>query len=298
MSHRVLRRSIGAVVVGLGLCASDGAQMAHPTFDVKVTGQGPAILLIPGLLSAGEVWDTTVERYQDRYTLHVLTLAGFGGPPPVGAPLLSRVRDEVIAYLREQKIAKPVIIGHSLGGFLAFWIGATAPDLVGGVVAVDGVPFLPGLGNPAASVESSKAQADQVHALYASFSTDQLVAQSRMGLAAMITAPADLERAMTWVAKSDARTTGLAVAEIMATDLRQGVAAITAPTLLIGALGAAPEAMRPAMRKSYEAQVSRIKGARVVMAEKARHFIMFDDPSFLFATLDEFLVSHRPGAKD
>ena len=287
-----------AVVITLCLCAPVLSQTAHPSFDVKVTGRGPAIVLIPGLLSAGEVWDSTVERYKDRHTLHVLTLAGFGGPAPVGAPFLSRVRDEVIGYVREQKLQKPVIVGHSLGGFLAFWIGATAPDLAGGIVAVDGVPFLPALGNASASVESTKGQADQIKALYASFSKEQLVAQSRMGLAAMITTPADLERALAWVAKSDATTTGLAVAEVMANDLRNEVAAISVPTLLIAALGGAPEAMRPSMAKSYTAQVSRIKSARVVMAEKARHFIMFDDPAFLFATLDEFLAAFRQSAKD
>lgn len=287
-----------AVALTLCLCAPALSQTAHPSFDVKVTGRGPAIVLIPGLLSAGEVWDSTVERYKDRYTLHVLTLAGFGGPAPVGAPFLSRVRDEVIGYLREQKLQKPVILGHSLGGFLAFWIGATAPDLVGGIVAVDGVPFLPALGNASASVESTKGQADQIKAIYASLSKEQLVAQSRMGLTAMITAPADVERALAWVAKSDATTTGLAVAEIMATDLRNDVAAISVPTLLIAALGGAPEAMRPSMAKAYTAQVSRIKSARVVMAEKARHFIMFDDPAFLFSTLDEFLALSRQSAKD
>jgi len=282
----------------LCLSAPAAAQTPHSSFDVKVTGRGPAIILIPGLLSAGEVWDSTVERYKDRHTLHVLTLAGFGGPAPVGAPFLSRVRDEVIGYLREQKLQKAVIVGHSLGGFLAFWIGATAPDLAGGIVAVDGVPFLPALANASASVESTKAQADQIKAIYASLSKEQLVAQSKMGLAAMITTPADLERALAWVAKSDAATTGLAVAEVMATDLRTEVEQITVPTLLIGALGAAPEPMRPLMAKSYTAQVSRIKSARVVMAEKARHFIMFDDPAFLFSTLDEFLASYRQAAKD
>ncbi|MDO8677838.1 MAG: alpha/beta hydrolase [Acidobacteriota bacterium] len=298
MSRYCLVSLVALFILTVGLCPTAVAQTAHPSFDVKVTGQGPAIVLIPGLLSAGEVWDSTVERYKGRHTLHVLTLAGFGGPAPVGAPFLSRVRDEVIVYLREQTIQKAVIVGHSLGGFLAFWIGATAPDLVGGIVAVDGVPFLPALGNASASVESTKGQADQIKAIYASLSTEQLVAQSRMAMRTMITAPADVERAVAWVAKSDAKTTGLAVAEIMATDLRNDVAAISVPTLLIAALGGAPEAMRPTMAKSYTAQVSRIKSSRVVMAEKARHFIMFDDPSFLFSTLDEFLASYRQSAKN
>ncbi|MEO7974897.1 MAG: alpha/beta hydrolase, partial [Thermoanaerobaculia bacterium] len=128
------------LVLALAQSSTAGGQSAHPSFDVQVTGRGPAVVLIPGLLSSGEVWDTTVARYRDRYTLHVLTLAGFGGPAPIGAPFLPRVRDELIRYVQAEHLDRPIVVGHSLGGFLAFWVGATAPDLVGGIVAVDGVP--------------------------------------------------------------------------------------------------------------------------------------------------------------
>lgn len=293
MSHRFCCPSLAALLLATTLATAAAAQTPHPSFDVKVTGQGPAVLLIPGLLSSGEVWDTTVARYKNRHTLHVLTLAGFGGPAPIGAPFLSRVRDEVITYLREQKLQKTVIVGHSLGGFLGFWIASTAPDLVGGLVAVDGVPFLPGLANPAATADSAGGQAEQIRAMYASFSNAQLVAQTRMALGMMITSPAHVEQATAWVVKADAATAGLAVAELSTTDLRPTVGAIMAPTLLIGATGAAPESMRAGMAKAYEAQVSHVKGARVIMADKARHFIMFDDPSFLFAALDDFLAARR-----
>ncbi len=296
MCHRLRSRTLGALILVLSLGAAAGAQTPHPSFTVTVTGQGPAMLLIPGLLSTGEVWDSTVERYKNRYSLHVLTLAGFGGPAPVGAPFLARVRDEVITYLREQQLQKTVIVGHSLGGFLGFWIAATAPELVGGLVAVDGVPFLPALGNPAATAATAKPQAEQIKAIYASLSNAQLVAQTRMALTTMITAPAHVEQAVAWATRSDSATAGLAVAELASTDLRGATAAITAPTLLIGATGAAPEAMRPAMAKAYESQVSSIKDARVIMADKARHFIMLDDPSFLFAALDQFLAARRAGA--
>jgi pimeloyl-ACP methyl ester carboxylesterase len=68
---------------------------------------------------------------------------------PVTFPApLQTVRDDVLRYIQEKKLDHPVIVGHSLGGFLAFWIAATAPDAVGPLVAVDGVPFL-GLPHPA-----------------------------------------------------------------------------------------------------------------------------------------------------
>ena len=44
----------------------------------------------------------------------------------------------------------------------------------------------------------------------------------------MITAPADVEQALAWVRRSDPATAGIAVAELMSTDLRRDVAAITA----------------------------------------------------------------------
>ena len=60
------------------------------------------------------------------------------------------------------------------------------------------------------------------------------------------------------------------------------VGAITAPTLLIGAIGSGAGSHAAGMAKAYEAQVSRMKSARVIMADKARHFIMLDDPALLF----------------
>src|ERR1017187_7047193 len=41
------------------------ASMAQEPFQVKVTGHGQPMILIPGLSSSGEVWDTTVARYKD-----------------------------------------------------------------------------------------------------------------------------------------------------------------------------------------------------------------------------------------
>jgi len=35
--------------------------------------------------------------------------------------------------------------------------------------------------------------------------------------------------------------------------------------------------------------VAKIPVHRVVMAEKAKHFVMLDDPAFLFSTMDQFL---------
>lgn len=93
------------------------------------------------------------------------------------------------------------------------------------------------------------------------------------------------------------RAVGIAMAEMLTTDLRNQAKAIDVPVLLIGALGAIPEKMRPALRAAYEEQVAALPSATVVFAERARHFVMLDDPSFLYETLDRFLPSMLPSAR-
>src|SRR5437016_3787288 len=64
---------------------------AEDPFRVKVTGHGRPMILIPGLSSSGETWDTTSARYKDRFECHVLTVAGFGGVARVAAPMWEHV---------------------------------------------------------------------------------------------------------------------------------------------------------------------------------------------------------------
>ena len=277
------------------LSSLQSATEKRPSFSVTRIGQGWPMILIPGLQSSGDVWSGTVVHFKDRYECHVLTLAGFAGQPAVPPPFLQTVRDDVLRYIKEKKLDHPVIVGHSLGGFLAFWIAATAPDAVGPLVAVDGVPFLPALMDPSATAESSAPQADSIRKLYGSFTREQLEAQARRAFATMIKDPGQVETATGWSATSDPATVGTAVYEMMTTDLRQQIARIKSPVLLFAAADSAPDAAsRKRLASSYEAQVAKVPQTRVVLAERARHFIMLDDPAFLLSTMDAFLKEARP----
>ena len=259
------------------------ALLAAASFSVQVHGKGPALILIPGLASSGEVWDGAVARYEDRYQVHVLTLAGFAGQLPIDPPLLARVRDDLGRYIREQKLDRPVIAGHSLGAFVALWLAAKEPDLVGKVVAVDGVPFLPALFNPGATEEQSRPGARMMRKQLEGLTPEQFAAQNRRAVSGMVKSPADVDRVASWGARSDQRAVAAAMEELMCTDLRPLVSRIKEPVLLVAA-GVPAE-----MLARYQAQVASVPRHRVVSAQGARHFIMLDDPGYLFARIDEFL---------
>ena len=245
------------------------------SFRVDVRGSGRPMILIPGLSSPGEVWDGTIAHFEKRFECHRLTLAGFAGEKPIDGPLLPAVRRELAEYIRAKKLEKPVIVGHSLGGFLAFWLASSEPDLVGAVIAVDGLPF-------AAAVMGAMTpeQIDQMTRYLASQTPEQFALQTRMSLGMMITRKEDLERVAAAAVKTDAATAARAMREMMTTDLRADVAKIIVPVLLIGA-GDAQEA--------YAKQIASIPRHELVMAKDSKHFVMLDVPDFFYATVERFL---------
>ena len=87
-----------------------GAIHAQDAFRVKVTGHGKPMILIPGLSSSGEVWDTTVARYKDRFECHVLTLAGFAGVPRIEAPMLEKVREGIAVSVKMDKTVVVAVV--------------------------------------------------------------------------------------------------------------------------------------------------------------------------------------------
>lgn len=273
------------------LVAAEKPEAKQPAvFAVQITGLGRPMILIPGLSCGGNVWDGTVAHFKDCYQCRVLTLAGFAGQPAIGEPFLETVRNGLEKYIREQKLERPVIVGHSLGGVLAFWLGATAPDLVGPIIAVDGVPFFPGLRDPSATPESSQTFAANLRDSYLKKTPEEFATSNRGFLAAMITDPKDVGKVVEVSTKSDPKAVAQAFYEIMTTDLRPKLKHIRSPVLLIGATAFATDPdQRKAAEERYQLQVATVPWHKVIFAPKARHFIQLDEPQFLFQEMETFL---------
>ena len=98
-------------------------------FKVVVSGKGQPIILIPDYACSGDVWNETVNRLTANYQLHVITIAGFAGVPPIDSPVLKTAKNELIKYVKENHLNKPVLIGHGLGVFLSLWMAREEPSL-------------------------------------------------------------------------------------------------------------------------------------------------------------------------
>jgi pimeloyl-ACP methyl ester carboxylesterase len=66
-----------------------------------------------------------VEKYKENYELHLVTIKGFGNKEKAEVEhYLREVKDEVVAYTKEHDLKNPILVGHSMGGFLGLWAAA------------------------------------------------------------------------------------------------------------------------------------------------------------------------------
>lgn len=282
-----------AVFPARGIRAADAAPNAHPEFEVAVSGQGRPVVFIPGLATPGDIWQPTVDQLKATCQCHVITLAGFGDVRPTGAdPFLPRVRDEIIAYLRDCKLVRPVIVGHSLGGTMALWIAATAPDVAGRLVIVDAMPFMGAMANPAATVESARAQFAPMAAKVSGSSLADFAAFQQIMMPQWVSLPEEARRIAAETGKSDPKTAGRAMIELMSTDLRGELKKITCPVLVLGAL--ADKTLytpKDDVIKLFHKQYAALHGVRFEMFENAKHFLMVDDPAGFQKALESELAA-------
>ena len=283
----------------LTFAVATGLMAQAPPFQVKVTGHGQPMILIPGLSSWGEVWETTVEHYKGRFECHVLTVAGFAGLPRTAAPMLDRVRDGIAAYIQEKHLDRPVIVGHSLGGFLALALASKYPALVGRVVIVDAYPFLPAVMNPTATLASAKQMAEQMKkAIAGQTQADyERYVKSGVGTRLMVISDSDFARIVAWGLSSDRTAVADAMSEMFGVDLRDDLAGIKSPTLVLGSWIAYKQYTdRARTEANLRAQYAKLAGVRIEVTDTAHHFIMWDDPKWMFGVMDRFLAEPEPPA--
>jgi pimeloyl-ACP methyl ester carboxylesterase len=285
---RTILKSFAAAVTAF--TAFTAAASVPASFTVEVTGRGKPIILIPGLASSGEVWKGTVARFCGSHECHVLTLAGFAGVPAVDAPLLPAVERDLIAYIGEKRLDRPAVVGHSLGGFLALQLAIDHPDKVGRLVIVDSLPALGATQVPDITAEQLKSMAARTRDSMQGQDAATFTQNQKRMIASMASNPEDQERIYGWGRKSDRATVVNAMHDLMATDLRGDLDRIKSPTLVLGSWIAYKDyAPRSAIEGTYRSQYKKLAGVKVELSDSARHFIMYDDPEWMYQRMNEFL---------
>jgi len=283
-------------VVGINAARAD-ERVAQPAFSsdrlsVEVVGSGPDVILIPGFASSREVWRAEADRLQATHRVHLVQLAGFAGEPWIHGDgrFVQPMADELVRYVREAGLERPAVIGHSMGGMTGVLLAQQHPGLIGRVMSVDSLPFFSAMFGPQVTAQAAQPFADQ--AASGMLAADEAGFRTQQGQTAigMTRDPATRAAMVEWSVASDRRALAAAIREVMTTDLRPGLAAMTTPVWAVYAAdadGGAPAALADA---TWGREYAPLPGVRMVRIDDSRHFIMSDQPERFAAVVDQFLA--------
>jgi lipase len=130
---------------------SSGRRTVAGLHTTTWTGTGPNVVALAGLTSTSAVWEPLATSIPAANVV-APDLRGRGGSqhPPGEAGLLAHARD-VAAVIDELNLADVVLVGHSMGAYLAPVVAQQCPTRIAKLVLVDGgirpaFPFFMGAG--------------------------------------------------------------------------------------------------------------------------------------------------------
>ncbi|MGZ8998556.1 MAG: alpha/beta fold hydrolase [Allosphingosinicella sp.] len=282
------------LVAALGLALPAGTAFAVPSaapaarapaafaptrFSVTIVGSGPDVILIPGLAGSSDIWRASVAA-NPGFRYHLVQVAGFAGTPARGnsrGAVVTPLAEEIRRYIVANRLSRPALVGHSMGGILAMTLAARHPRHVGKVMVVDMQP------QPAALVGTSasgvRGLADVLRQLSGTPDGRWLVDSAIR----MFGVPENTRN------RSDRDVVSRAAHELALTDLTSELPKISAPMTVVYA--SLDDRMRSLADRTYRSAYSAKPGTRFVRIDNSGHMIMYEQPRAFAAAMRDFLKS-------
>lgn len=262
--------------------SSAASEQRLERITVRSVGQGPPLVLIPGLASSPAVFDDVAAKIGPGRRVILVQVNGFAGTAAGPTDnLLPGAVDELARWLKANGAKRPAVIGHSMGGLMAMMLAKTHPDVAGKLMIVDALPFYGMLFGPTATPDTVRPIVEQMRAGLISGKSPPQVPPH------MSSTDDGKAKILEWMRTSDPKIVGEALVEDATTDVRPDLPAITQP---ITVLYAVPTPDRAAMTKDLYAEAYKsAPDARLIAVDGSEHFIMLDQPERFERAVEEFL---------
>lgn len=286
--HRFINAAIAAIALALPTLSLSAT--AQERFTATVTGQGPDVILIPGLASSGAVWDATVKQLSPNHRVHVLQVNGFAGSPAglnAEGAIIAPLTAEIASYAT--RLEQPAIIGHSMGGLMALKIAAAKPDAISRVMIVDALPFYSLLYGSTATAATATPFAEQARIQLLSLSDTDFAAGQTQTMNMITLTEAARPTLADWSIRSDRQVMAQAMHDIMIDDARPQLAAIKAPVTVLYAWDETMGQRQSMADDLYQGAYEGLPAASLQRIDGSYHFIMLDQPDAFAKAVTAFL---------
>jgi len=281
-----------------GVAAHAAAPVAAPTpasdrIIVAVTGQGPDVILIPGLASSAHVWDATVAHISAHHRVHVVQVAGFAGTPAgsnASGPVFEPLVEAIHSYIAANHLQGAAVIGHSLGGTIAMRLAIAHPGDAGKIMIVDSLPYVGMMFGPQMTVPLVQPQATMIRDQTVNGTQEAYAAAEPGQMARLIKSHnAEAEAAIAAASASDHRVVGQALYDDLVTDLRPDISKIAVPVTMLYPWDQTSGAPQQVFDTLYTNAYAPLPHGKVERIDGSYHFIMIDQPAVFLTKVDAFL---------
>lgn len=248
---------------------------SQTAFKVDVKGKGAPVLLFPGFGCTGEVWNETVAELSKSYECHIFTFAGFGNVAPIDSPWLTTIKNQIVDYVKTNKLKNATLIGHSLGGTLSLWLASQETNLFKKLIIVDALPASAVLMIPNYKGDTIPYENPQSKMM---LTMDQKAfnAMNSQATSYMCLNKEKQKTINDWMNVADRKTYVYGYIDMLNLDLRKEIAKITIPVVILAATN--PDLNT--VQHTYKSQYENLPSVKIYYAANAAHFVMYDQPEW------------------
>lgn len=278
---------------------------------VEKLGHGPLSLILIPNQEDWSVYKSFMERHAERFTMYAVTLPGYGNTPPPPQPermdfsqlaWWRNAEEAILNLIAEHKLAKPLLVGTMVGGYLAARVALNHPEQVRGAVLLNALVYA----GEAQPLAERLRQAKQGLAAFPSSelmpwsrrppaeAVRKAIEQSPPALAQIKNWAQDVEIAKQLVVNATANNhplTARYMNELATTDLTDELKKLRVPLLVIPAL---PDKDSPYQGKVSLTQFEAVKAQNpalpltIVPFEDVRSYVLFEAATELGNAIEAF----------
>ena len=108
--------------------------------NFKKFGKGKPFIIIHGLFGSSDNWIPIAKKLSNQYTVYIPDLRNHGDNEHTKDFNFNVLSNDLIEFIDSNKIEKPIILGHSLGGRIAMHLAFEYPNCLNKLIIVDVAP--------------------------------------------------------------------------------------------------------------------------------------------------------------
>jgi 3-oxoadipate enol-lactonase len=245
----------------------------------------PPLVFLHGIGGAARAWRGQLDAFGDRYRAIAWDMPGYGGSAPLPSVSIPALADALKDFLHQVGAAKPILVGHSIGGMIVQQLLVHDPIIAEYVVLAQ---TSPAFGRP-----EGDWQKEFLEARLGPLDRGETMASMAPRVVADLVGdnpdPAGIELACACMASVPEASYRAAMTSMLGFDLRKSLGQICLPALVIAGTKD-KNAPAPMVKK----MASFIPNATYVELEGVGHLAALEQPGEFNAVLDDFLRMASP----